>query len=306
MTARPTFSVAIAAYQAADTVGQAVASALAQTVPPVDVAVCDDGSTDEIDAALAQYRDRIVLVRQENRGEAAAKNAAARATSGEFVAFLDADDLYYPERLAALGELAASRPDLDVLTTNADLEVDGRVVGRYYPDIATFPAERQAEGVIASDSAIFGAVAIRRSVFEAAGGGTNLLGGRAVYNTAVRGVSRNRNPRADNNFERSGVLDAPRARGLYSTGGPRMIHSVPAIGLLALTLGLTGLPAQTPPRGADPARSARVYVSVLARGVHPLLFCVLPYTLVIKHSCGSDIRRLVSGTNQSHHCPAAG
>lgn len=46
-----------------------------------------------------------------------------------------------------------------------------------------------------------------------------------------------------------------------------MIHSVPAIGLLALTLGLTGLPAQTPPRGADPARSARVYVSVLARGV---------------------------------------
>ena len=170
MTARPTFSVAIAAYQAADTVGQAVASALAQTVPPVDVAVCDDGSTDEIDAALAQYRDRIVLVRQENRGEAAAKNAAARATSGEFVAFLDADDLYYPERLAALGELAASRPDLDVLTTNADLEVDGRVVGRYYPDIATFPAERQAEGVIASDSAIFGAVAIRRSVFEAAGG----------------------------------------------------------------------------------------------------------------------------------------
>ena len=170
VTSCPTFSVAIAAYQAAGTVGQAVASALAQTLPPVDVAVCDDGSTDEIDAALAPYRGRIVLVRQENRGEAAAKNAAARATSGEFVAFLDADDLYYPERLAALGELAASRPDLDVLTTNADLEVDGRVVGRYYPDIATFPAERQAEGVIASDSAIFGAVAIRRSVFEAAGG----------------------------------------------------------------------------------------------------------------------------------------
>lgn len=171
VTGRPTFSVAIAAYQAAGTVGQAVASALAQTVPPVDVAVCDDGSTDEIEAALAPYRDRIVLVRQEeNRGEAAAKNAAARATSGEFVAFLDADDLYYPERLAALGELAAARPDLDVLTTNADLEVDGRVVGRYYPDVASFPAERQAEGVIASDSAIFGAVAIRRSVFEAAGG----------------------------------------------------------------------------------------------------------------------------------------
>jgi hypothetical protein len=168
--APPSFSVAIAAYQAAGTVGAAVESALSQTVPPLDVAVCDDGSTDEIDAALAPYRERIVLVRQENRGAAAAKNAAARATTGEFIAFLDADDLYYPERLAALGELAAARPELDVVTTNADLEVDGHVVGRYYPDIATFPDDRQAERVIAHDSAIFGAAAIRRSAFEAAGG----------------------------------------------------------------------------------------------------------------------------------------
>ena len=168
--AAPSFSVAIAAYQAAGTVGAAVESALTQTVPPLDVAVCDDGSTDEIDAALAPYRDRIVLVRQKNRGEAAAKNAAARATAGDFIAFLDADDLYYPERLAALAELAAAHPELDVVTTNADLEVDGIVVGRYYPDIATFPADRQAEQVIAHDSAIFGAVAIRRTTFEAAGG----------------------------------------------------------------------------------------------------------------------------------------
>lgn len=152
VTARPTFSVAIAAYQAAGTVGQAVASALAQTLPPVDVAVCDDGSTDEIDAALAPYRDRIVLVRQENRGEAAAKNAAARATSGEFVAFLDADDLYYPERLAALGELAAARPDLDVLTTNADLEVDAAssVASREIAASGDFPAGTRLKAALAA------------------------------------------------------------------------------------------------------------------------------------------------------------
>ena len=74
----PSFSIAIAAYQAADTIGETLESALAQTVHPVDIAVCDDGSTDDIGAALAPYRDRIVVVRQENRGEAAAKNAAAR------------------------------------------------------------------------------------------------------------------------------------------------------------------------------------------------------------------------------------
>ena len=167
---RPTFSIAIAAYQAAATIGEALESAFAQTLPPLDVAVCDDGSTDGLEAVVAPWRDRIVFVRQENRGEAAAKNAAARATSGEFVAFLDADDLYHAERLEALADLAVARPDLDVLTTDADLEVEGEVVGRYYPDIAqAFPVEEQALAIIRSDTAVFGAAGVRREAFESAG-----------------------------------------------------------------------------------------------------------------------------------------
>ena len=164
------FSIAIAAYQASATIAEAVESALSQTLPPVDVVVCDDGSTDDLEGALGPLRDRIVILRQENRGEAAAKNVAARATKGEFIAFLDADDFYYPRRLEALAELAAERPDLDVLTTNADLEIDGAVTGRYYPDVTEFPAADQAVAIIDSDSAIFGAAAVRRSTFEAAGG----------------------------------------------------------------------------------------------------------------------------------------
>jgi glycosyltransferase involved in cell wall biosynthesis len=168
---RPTFSIAIAAYQAAGTISAALESALAQTLQPLEIAVCDDGSTDGLDAVLRPYSSRIVLVRHErNRGLAAAKNSAASATSAEFVAFLDADDLYYPERLEALGELAAVRPDLDVLTTNADLEIDGEPAGSYYPEIARFPASDQALGIIASDSAIFGGAAVRRAAFESAGG----------------------------------------------------------------------------------------------------------------------------------------
>ena len=166
----PTFSIAIAAYQAAATVGAAVESALAQTLPPLEVVVCDDGSTDDIEAALVPFRGRIELVRQDNRGEAAAKNAAAGLCTGEFVSFLDADDLYRPRRLEALAALAAERPDLDVLTTNAELEVDGRTVGTYYPLVAAFPAEDQVRRVLADDSAVFGAAAVRRSTFLAAGG----------------------------------------------------------------------------------------------------------------------------------------
>jgi glycosyltransferase involved in cell wall biosynthesis len=160
----PSFSVVIACYQAADTIGEALESAFAQTVPPREVIVSDDGSTDDLDAALAPFRERIVLLRSDrNRGVGAAKNEAFRVAGGDFVVILDADDVFYRQRLEALGRLSATRPDLDVLTTNADLDVDGRVVGRYYPLVARFPVVEQRQGVLADDSAVFGAAAIRRT-----------------------------------------------------------------------------------------------------------------------------------------------
>jgi glycosyltransferase involved in cell wall biosynthesis len=130
----PTFSVIVAAYQAADTIGEAVASALDQTAPPLEVIVCDDGSTDDLAGALAPLRDRIVLLRQERGGAGSARNRALRAASGEFVAPLDSDDAFLPGRLEALGRLAAARPDLDLVSTDVLFERDGEVVGRFYDE----------------------------------------------------------------------------------------------------------------------------------------------------------------------------
>jgi Glycosyl transferase family 2 len=127
----PRFSILTPAYQAASSIVECVESALAQTTPAHQVIVVDDGSTDGTSEELERYLPRITYVRQENRGTAAALNAGLKVATGEFVSILDADDVYEPERIEALTELAAARPDLDVLMTDAYLEVEGEVVGRF-------------------------------------------------------------------------------------------------------------------------------------------------------------------------------
>jgi glycosyltransferase involved in cell wall biosynthesis len=165
----PTFSVIIPAYQAAQSIGETIESVLGQTRRPHEIIVCDDGSTDDLTGAVQPYRDQITFLRQENRGAAAAYNAATRAASGEFVSNLDADDVYLPHYFEAVGNLAAARPDLDILTTNAYLEVNGRVIGRYYPEIAKFVVGDQRRGAL-HNQFIFGLASIRRSrLFEIGG-----------------------------------------------------------------------------------------------------------------------------------------
>jgi glycosyltransferase involved in cell wall biosynthesis len=165
----PTFSVVIAAYQAADVVGEAIQSALEQTTPPLEVIVCDDGSTDDVESAVAPYLSRIRFLRKTHGGEASAKNAAAAVATGEFVAILDADDIYAPERLEALAELASARPDLDILTTDAILEVDGLAVRRCYDEGWTFEIVDQRREILRRNF-IFGLAAVRRERLLEAGG----------------------------------------------------------------------------------------------------------------------------------------
>ena len=74
-------------------VGAAIDSALAQTVNACEVIVVDDGSTDQTPTVLARYAGRVRVLRQENRGLSAARNAGLAAAHGTFVSFLDADDV---------------------------------------------------------------------------------------------------------------------------------------------------------------------------------------------------------------------
>jgi glycosyltransferase involved in cell wall biosynthesis len=94
-------SLIIPTFNHARFVGAAIDSALAQTVSAFEIIVVDDGSTDETPAVLARYAARIRVLRQENRGLSAARNAGLAAAHGKFVSFLDADDVMAPTKLAA-------------------------------------------------------------------------------------------------------------------------------------------------------------------------------------------------------------
>jgi GT2 family glycosyltransferase len=165
---RPSFSILIPAYQAERTIARALESALAQTYPAKEIIVCDDGSTDGTALALQPYRGRIHIVRQDNGGAASARNAAAEAATGEFVAILDADDTFEPRRLEALADLAEVRPDLDILVTDVYFALNGRRSGRFYAS-NVFAVDDQRRAILRS-CFVGGWPAIRRSRLNEIGG----------------------------------------------------------------------------------------------------------------------------------------
>jgi glycosyltransferase involved in cell wall biosynthesis len=96
-------SVIIPAYNAAGYISEALDSVFAQTYKDYEVILVNDGSPDtqELERVLAPYAARIVYLKQENGGPANARNAAIRMAAGEYLAFLDSDDMWMPEYLAA-------------------------------------------------------------------------------------------------------------------------------------------------------------------------------------------------------------
>jgi hypothetical protein len=109
----PTFSVIVPAYNAAETVGDAIRSVLNQTVAGFEVIVVDDGSTDGTSAEIERFAvdPRVRHIRQSNAGLAATRNRALREARGCYATFLDADDLLLPHYLQTMGETLGEAPE---------------------------------------------------------------------------------------------------------------------------------------------------------------------------------------------------
>jgi glycosyltransferase involved in cell wall biosynthesis len=113
-------SCIVPVYNGARYLREAVDSILAQTHRPLEVIVADDGSTDATQEVAASYGDVVRFVTQATAGPAATRNLGLRAAGGEFVAFLDADDFWHPEKLARQMARFAARDDLGVSVTRIE------------------------------------------------------------------------------------------------------------------------------------------------------------------------------------------
>ena len=164
---RPTFSIVIPAYEASAVIGRAVRSALAQTEAAKEIIVVDDGSTDDLASALLPF-SQIVLLPSPHVGLPGVRNLALQRATGDFIAFLDADDELEPDFLAALNALAAYRPDLDILTTDSRFVVNGRLQGTFY-QMNAFPIDDQRMAMLGG-SFITTLTAVRRSRLLEVGG----------------------------------------------------------------------------------------------------------------------------------------
>ncbi len=107
-----TVSIIITVYNGAMLVAEAIESALAQTLPPLEVIVVDDGSSDDTADVVRRF-EAVRLIQQPNAGPAAARNTAIRAASGVFIALLDHDDLFPAERLEHMVAELIAHPGAD-------------------------------------------------------------------------------------------------------------------------------------------------------------------------------------------------
>lgn len=128
----PRVSVVVPAWNAADFIEKTLSTVAAQTYKDFEAVVVDDGSKDGtkkvVDSFLAKTGLRGRCIRQENKKIAGARNTGIRAAEGEFVAFLDHDDLWFPTKLAETMAEFDAHPDADLVCHDENVVKDGKLV----------------------------------------------------------------------------------------------------------------------------------------------------------------------------------
>jgi glycosyltransferase involved in cell wall biosynthesis len=163
-------SVIVPSYNMARFLAQAVESALGQTYQDLEVVIVDDGSTDDTTEVVEQWAGnaRVRVVRQKNGGLSDARNKGIAAAHGSFVALLDADDIWLPEKLSRQMPLFHGHPEIGVVYSDYE-RMDGE--GRPLPKGPTHMHRGWISAPLLIDNFVSASTAVvRRQCFERQGG----------------------------------------------------------------------------------------------------------------------------------------
>ena len=186
MSERPVVSAVIPAFNASRFLAESIESVLAQTYPAIECIVVDDGSEDRSLDIARGFEDRIRVIAQSNAGVSAARNRGAREARGEFVAFLDADDLWAPEKIERQVDAFEASPGLCLVYTGLRVIDEAGAEQGYLP--APPPERALANTLLLEGPGISVAQTgmIRMNVFRAIGGFDEFLSTSADADLACR------------------------------------------------------------------------------------------------------------------------
>jgi GT2 family glycosyltransferase len=177
----PLVSVVIPAYNCAPFIGETIRGIVEQSVKDVEIVVVDDGSTDETAATASDSSHAVQVIRQDNSGVCAARNRGIEAAKGTFVALLDHDDYWMPDKLANQLAAFANHPEVDVVFTDFVWWRPEETTG-VFPAPENFRTRAEAQGIdpefsgwiyhqMLLDSQVLTSTALVRAEIMAASGG---------------------------------------------------------------------------------------------------------------------------------------
>ena len=168
-------SVIIPVYNNAGEVVEAINSALGQQLSPHEIIVVDDGSDDGTYDAVKDFGDKVVLLKQERKRQSAARNRAVKEASGDWLALLDSDDIWFPGKLLELQKTILENPSVAIVHSDAWV-IEGSKPPLNLSDVPTYfsdktpPCGNEAFVKHLSTPLVTSTVLIRRDAFLKAGG----------------------------------------------------------------------------------------------------------------------------------------
>jgi glycosyltransferase involved in cell wall biosynthesis len=174
----PLFTVVMPAHNTARMVGAAIRSVLAQTCGDFELIVVDDGSTDDTGARIGGFEadPRVRGVRRENAGPAAARNTGIERATGEYVSFLDSDDLWMPNYLEAMDRAlqedrhaGLAYTDAWVFNDETRLIFRGTAMSSFHPPLVPPTDRNELLKLLVQQNFIFSSATVRRSVLDRVG-----------------------------------------------------------------------------------------------------------------------------------------